>query len=319
MKRKDKTSADADAAAKITRQADPGLGAGHPIEPVKLKIKGKERIFDIDDPHLPDWIEHHALASGGFPYPHELDRKLYEADLRKLQIELVKMQFWLKATGKRLMALFEGRDAAGKDGTITAIHAYLNPRSARAVALDKPTDVEAGQWYFQRYIAHFPAAGEIALFNRSWYNRAGVEPVMGFCTPGQYQHFLKAAPRFEQMIIEEGILFFKFWLDIGREMQLQRFHERRHNPRKVWKLSPMDMAAINKWDAYTGKRDAMLKATHSSRAPWIVVYANDKRRARLNAIRHLLLALDYEGKDEAAIGEVDKTILQPAQAFLRQA
>ncbi|MDR2187440.1 MAG: polyphosphate kinase 2 [Azonexus sp.] len=293
-------------------------GTGEASEPVKLKIRGKERIFAIDDPHLPDWIDKHALESGRFPYKHQFDRDLYEEELRRLQIELVKMQFWLKASGKRLMALFEGRDAAGKDGTISAIHQYLNPRSARAVALDKPTATEASQWYFQRYIAHFPAAGEIVLFNRSWYNRAGVEAVMGFCTPRQYENFLETTPHFEDMIVEEGILFFKFWLNIGKEMQLKRFHDRRHDPRKIWKLSPMDVAAINHWDDYTARRDAMLKATHRQRAPWLVVRANDKRRARLNVIRHLLHAVDYDGKDKAAIGRVDRKIMQPAADFLKQ-
>lgn len=284
---------------------------------VNLDIDGKLRRFDIDDPVLPDWIEDVSLASGGYPYDDKMDKDKYEKQLEQLQIELVKVQFWLKATGKRLMALFEGRDAAGKGGTIFSIHAYLNPRSARVVALNKPTETEAGQWYFQRYVAHFPTAGEIVLFDRSWYNRAGVEPVMGFCTPQQYEDFLKAVPRFEDTIHDEGIIFFKFWLDIGREMQLKRFHDRRHDPLKIWKLSPMDIAALDKWHDYTKKRDIMLEKTHTQETPWTILLANDKRRARLNVIRHMLLALDYEGKDKSAIGEIDHKILGQGPKFLK--
>ena len=284
---------------------------------VNLEIDGKLRRFDIDDPVLPDWIEDVSLASGGYPYDDKMDKDKYEKQLEQLQIELVKVQFWLKATGKRLMALFEGRDAAGKGGTIFSIHAYLNPRSARVVALNKPTETEAGQWYFQRYVAHFPTAGEIVLFDRSWYNRAGVEPVMGFCTPQQYEDFLKAVPRFEDTIHDERIIFFKFWLDIGREMQLKRFHDRRHDPLKIWKLSPMDIAALDKWHDYTKKRDIMLEKTHTRETPWTILLANDKRRARLNVIRHMLLALDYEGKDKSAIGEIDHKILGQGPKFLK--
>ncbi|MEQ1403885.1 polyphosphate kinase 2 [Neorhizobium sp. Rsf11] len=284
---------------------------------VDLRIGDKIRRFDIDDPKLPNWVEDNALGSGRYPYDDKMDEDKYEKQLEKLQIELVKVQFWLKATGKRLMALFEGRDAAGKGGTIFSIHAYLNPRSARVVALSKPTETEAGQWYFQRYIAHFPTSGEIVLFDRSWYNRAGVEPVMGFCTPEQYKDFMKAVPRFEDTIFDEGIIFFKFYLDIGREMQLKRFHERRHDPLKIWKLSPMDIAALNKWDDYTEKRDAMLEKTHEQETPWTIVRANDKRRARINVIRHMLQSLDYDGKDKSAIDEVDDKILGFGPKFLK--
>lgn len=276
---------------------------------VELEVAGKRRIFDIDDPTLPDWISDKALTSGGYPYDKKLDNDRYEAELKVLQIELVKAQTFLKESGKRVMALFEGRDAAGKGGSIFAIHAYLNPRAARVVALTKPTETEAGQWYFQRYVTHFPTKGEIVLFDRSWYNRAGVEPVMGFCTPEEHKQFLKVTPAFEQLIVDEGIHFFKFWLNIGREMQLKRFHDRRHDPLKVWKLSPMDIAALNRWNDYSDKRDLMLEKTHSKAVPWTVVRANDKRRARLNIIRHMLLSLDYAGKDMEAIGKIDDKIL----------
>jgi polyphosphate kinase 2 len=300
----------------VTEELKGGGGRLDGIEPVSLTIKNKTRVFDIDNPKLPNWIADHALMSDHFPYKDKLDSGLYAKELRKLHIEFVKVQFWLKESGKRLMALFEGRDAAGKDGTIKVIREYLNPRSARAVALVQPTSIEAGQWYFQRYIAHFPSAGEIVLFNRSWYNRAGVEPVMGFCTPEQHKVFLEAVPRFEREIIEEGIFFFKFWLNIGQEMQLKRFHERRHDPRKIWKLSAMDIAALNKWDDYTDKRDEMLHKTHSKEAPWVVVRANDKARARLNVMRHLLHALEYEGKDKEAIGLIDEGIVGAGPNFL---
>lgn len=284
---------------------------------VALKIDGKTHVFDIDDPKLPGWIEDEAFRSDDYPYKKKLDREEYEETLEALQAELVKLQFWLHATGSRVMTVFEGRDAAGKGGAIRATMTNMNPRSARIVALTKPTETERGQWYFQRYVTHFPTSGEFVLLDRSWYNRAGVEPVMGFCTPEQYEHFLKEVPRFEKMIVREGIHFFKFWLNIGREMQLKRFHDRRHDPLKVWKLSPMDIASLDKWDDYTEKRDRMLKETHSDHAPWSVVRANDKRRARINVIRHILNRLDYDGKDEKAIGEIDRNILSSGGDVLK--
>jgi polyphosphate kinase 2 len=286
-------------------------------KPVELMINGKSRIFDIDNPDLPGWIDKQALASGDYPYDKKLDGDTYEKMLEKLQIELVKVQFWLQATGQRVMAIFEGRDAAGKGGVIHATNSYMNPRSARVVALTKPTETEKGQWYYQRYVTHFPTAGEFVMFDRSWYNRGGVEPVMGFCTPEQHQHFLKQTPRFEKLITGDGIHFFKFWLDIGREMQLKRFHDRRHDPLKVWKLSPMDIAALTKWDLYTAARDQMLQETHTEHAPWTVVRANDKRRARLDLVRHILKTLDYDGKDKAAIGEIDDRIVGFGPGFVK--
>jgi polyphosphate kinase 2 len=284
---------------------------------VELDVHGKKRVFDIDDPVLPDWIEEKAFSSDDYPYEKKLDSNEYEKTLKLLQIELVKVQFWQQKTGKRIMAAFEGRDAAGKGGAIHATMSYMNPRSARIVALTKPTGTEQGQWYFQRYVATFPTAGEFVLFDRSWYNRAGVEPVMGFCTPEQYEKFLKETPRFEKMVVADDIHLFKFWLNIGREMQLKRFHDRRHDPLKVWKLSPMDIAALNKWDDYSQKRDRMLKETHTDHAPWTVIRANDKRRARINLIRHILKTLDYEGKDKKAIGEIDDRIVGSGPGFLK--
>lgn len=279
------------------------------IAAVEIELHGKKRVWDIDDPVLPGWIDDKALESGGYPYKKKLDDDEYEDELEKLQEELVKLQFWQQKSGARVMALFEGRDAAGKGGAIHVIMSYMNPRNARVVALTKPTETEQGQWYFQRYVSTFPTKGEFVNFDRSWYNRAGVEPVMGFCTPEQYEKFLKSTPRFEKLIVDDGVHFFKFYIDIGREMQLKRFYDRRHSKLKCWKLSTMDIAALGKWDDYSEKRDRMLKETHSEDAPWTVVLGNDKRRARLNIIRHILDALDYDGKDGKVIGDVDRKVI----------
>ena len=265
--------------------------------------------FDLEDPILPQWIEEQALASGGYPYDDTIKDKLYEEELTLLQIELVKLQRHVIQSGARVVALFEGRDAAGKGGCIFAMRQYMNPRTARAVALPKPTEKEQGQWYFQRYTEQLPTSGELVLFDRSWYNRAGVERVMDFCSPEDTAEFLRQAPEYERMLINGGTVLFKFWLNIGREMQMKRFHERRHNPLKIWKLSPIDFAALNKWDAYTAARDTMLAATHHKATPWTVVRANDKRRARLNVIRHVLAALDYPGRDDKIVRDTDPAIL----------
>ena len=285
---------------------------------VKIKTGDKDRVFDIDNPKLPDWVEKRALTSGGFPYDKKLDLDEYEATLEKLQIELVKQQAWLLSTGSRVLSIFEGRDAAGKGGTINAIRQNMNPRTARNVALTKPTETERGEWYFQRYVEHFPTSGEFVTFDRSWYNRAGVEPVMGFCTPEQHAKFLMEAENFERMIVNDGIHFFKFWLDIGREAQLKRFHDRRHSPLRNWKFSPMDVAGMAKWDDYTKRRDEMLDHTNSPHAPWIIVRANDKRRARIEVIRRILQAVPYADRDLDAIGKPDPEIIGEGPEFLRR-
>ena len=291
--------------------------AGIPIaEPLEVKMGGKERVFDIDAPQLPAWIEDNKLTAGGYPYDKKLKSEEYDETLVSLQIELVTAQAWLQASGERVMALFEGRDAAGKGGTIFALHQFLNPRSAHNVALTKPTETERGQWYFQRYVVHFPSAGSLTSFDRSWYNRAGVEPVMGFCTPEQHENFLDEVPHFEKMIHNEGIHFFKIWLDIGRETQLARFYDRRHSPLKNWKFSPIDIAGVNKWDDYTKARDEMFRRTHTNHAPWIIVRANDKRRARLAVIRRILRALPYEGRDLDVIGKEDGKIIGEGPSFV---
>lgn len=266
-------------------------------------------VFNLDDPELPKVIDDAALTSGGYPYDEKLKQKVYEEELVALQIELAKLHTCLQQRGERLMALFEGRDAAGKGGTIKRIAENLNPRRARVVALTKPTETEAGQWYFQRYAAQLPTAGEIVLFDRSWYNRAGVERVMGFCTSDQLADFLREAPQFEGMLVRDGIHFFKFYLDIGREMQLKRFHQRRHDPLKQWKIGDIDRTAISKWDDYTKAKEEVFRFTHTPATPWTVIRANDKRRTRLEALRVMLSALDYDGKDKKVVGKPDARIV----------
>jgi polyphosphate kinase len=286
------------------------------IPPLKLKIDGKKRQFDINNHKLPDWIDDGDLTSGGFPYTEKMPKDDYADTLEKLQIELVKMQSWLHETGGRVISVFEGRDAAGKGGTIFNLRQYMNPRSARNVALPKPSETERTQWYFQRYVAHFPSAGEFVTFDRSWYNRAGVEPVMGFCTPEQHESFLEEAPGFERMIVADGIYFFKFWLNIGQIMQLKRFHDRRHSPLKNWKFSPIDIAGVEKWDEYTKARDGMMARTHTAHAPWTIVRSNDKRRARIAVIRRILLNLPYTDRDLTVIGNEDSLIIGNGPDFI---
>ena len=273
--------------------------------------------FDLENPELPKAIKKQAMTSGGYPYEDKLDGEIYEAQMYELQKQLVLLQAHLAASGERIMVVFEGRDAAGKGGTIKTYLENLNSRYNIIAALPKPNSRESTQWYFQRYVDWFPAAGETVLFDRSWYNRAGVERVMGFATPEQTEHFLEEAPEFEKRITRDGIHLFKFWLSIGREMQLKRFHDRRHDPLKVWKLSPIDIEALHKWDEYTAARDEMLARTDCPHAPWTVIRANDKRRGRINVIQTVLGKLTYSGKDEKAIGEIDPKITMSAPDFLK--
>jgi polyphosphate kinase 2 len=272
--------------------------------------------FKFDVPSLPKWIDKAALRSGAYPYDDKMKRKAYDRELRLAQIELLKLLSWVKDEGKRLVIVFEGRDAAGKGGVIARVTQHLNPRSVRVVALPKPTDEEARQWYFQRYVARMPPRGEIALFDRSWYNRAGVERVFDFCTPTQTEEFLREAPVFETMLTRDGVHIIKIFLSIGVEMQMKRLHARWHDPLKRWKLSDIDFKAIEKYDDYSRAFERMLEATDCPEAPWMVVLANDKRRERLAVIRHILTALPYTGKDEKAVGAVDKKILLTAKQFL---
>ncbi|MFN0051033.1 MAG: polyphosphate kinase 2 [Planctomycetales bacterium] len=225
----------------------------------------------------------------------------YEYELESLQIELVKLQRWIQEEGKRVAILFEGRDAAGKGGTIRRFIEHLNPRAMRVVALPAPTQEERGQWYFQRYMKQLPNAGEIVFFDRSWYNRAVVEPVNGFCTPDQYDRFLVQVPEFEHMLVEDGVILVKFWFSISREIQVQRFESRLRNPLKQWKLSPLDARAQDLWDDYSRYKETMFSRTHTSYSPWIIVQANNKRHARLESIRHVLSLLNYSGKTKARV------------------
>jgi len=281
-----------------------------------MELKYAIENFDIENPRLAKIIRTRALVSGDYPYKKKLDQKTYESRLLALQIELVKLQTHLSASGEHIIMVFEGRDAAGKGGAIKRYTQNINPRHARVVALPKPSDRERSQWYFQRYVSHLPIEGETVLFDRSWYNRAVVEPVLGFCTPAQTEAFLGEAPNFEQMLTNDGIYLFKFWLNISRLMQIKRFHQRRHDPLKNWKLSPIDLLALGKWDDYTHARNEMLKRTHNEHAPWMVIRANDKRRARLATIAHVLSSLNYKGKDEKQIGNIDRQIAMAAPDFL---
>ncbi len=248
------------------------------------------------------------LIDPGYPYSERMPRKPYEKAMDKLQIELVRMQHWVRESGARVVVVFEGRDAAGKGSTITRLTRNLNPRGARVVALPKPSDQEATQWYFQRYIAHLPAAGEIVLFDRSWYNRGVVEPVFGFCTEAQRAHFFAQVPDFERMMVDEGIHLVKFWLNVGRAEQLRRFLDRERDPLKQWKLSWIDVEGLKRWDAYSAAIAETLTLTHNVHAPWTVVRSDDKRRAHIAVIRHLLAGIDYARKDASAVGAFDQAI-----------
>ncbi|MFF2963107.1 polyphosphate kinase 2 [Streptomyces sp. NPDC057963] len=253
-----------------------------------------------------------------YPYDNKLGRRAYEKSKRALQIELLKLQHWVKERDERLVILFEGRDAAGKGGTIKRFTEHLNPRGARVVALEKPTERERTQWYFQRYTAHLPSAGEIVLFDRSWYNRAGVERVMGFCTTREYLEFMHQAPGFERMLARDGIHLVKFWFSVSRDEQRNRFMIRQIDPVRQWKLSPVDLASLDEWDAYTEAKELMLFHTDTADAPWTVVKSNDKKRARLEAIRHVLHRFDYPDKDTDVVGEPDPLIVGPASRLFEQ-
>ena len=246
---------------------------------------------------------------GGYPYKYKMLRRDYEREKFVLQTELLKLQSWVKESRQRVVILFEGRDAAGKGGTIKRFMEHLNPRGARVVALEKPSEVERGQWYFQRYVAHLPTRGEIVLFDRSWYNRAGVERVMGFCSDSEYEEFLRQVPEFERNLVRSGIHLIKFWFSVSREEQRRRFKERKVHPLKQWKLSPVDLASLDKWDEYTRAKEAMFFATDTADSPWTVIKSDDKKRARLNAMRYVLHKLPYTNKDFDGIGAIDPLLV----------
>ncbi len=261
---------------------------------------------------------HHAFETGEYPYSKKLSRASYERTKAKLQAELLKVQHWAQETGQKFVILFEGRDAAGKGGTIKRYMEHLNPRSARVVALNKPTDEERGQWYFQRYIQEMPTSGEMVFYDRSWYNRAGVERVMGFCEPAEYLEFMRQTPDLERMLVRSGVRLYKFWFSVTQDEQLRRFKSRENDPLKQWKLSPIDKASLSKWDDYTEAKEAMFFYTDTADAPWTVIKSDDKKRARLNCMMHFLNSLDYPGKDLNIVSAPDPLIVNTASHVIHR-
>ena len=295
----------------LTRTLETVLKGASPdeAETLRLALTKAERKIATSEGVDTDQVLEEGWREGGYPYKYLMKRKTYEQQKYRLQVELLKLQAWVKETGQRIVILFEGRDAAGKGGTIKRFMEHLNPRGAHVVALEKPTDTERGQWYFQRYVQHLPTAGEIALFDRSWYNRAGVERVMGFCSPDEYLEFMRQTPEFERHLVRSGVHIIKFWFSVSREEQRRRFKERETHPLKQWKLSPIDLASLDKWDDYTKAKEAMFFHTDTAEAPWTVVKSDCKKRARLNAMRFVLHKIDYAGKDLEAIGPVDPLLV----------
>ena len=295
-------------------------------KPVTVKVAPKKRskadlkeiLAHMSDPETvlatPDIISGSGLLRvsyelGEYPYPEKISTKDYEIEKQLLQAELLKVQAWVKEKHKRIAGFFEGRDAAGKGGTIKRFMEHLNPRAAHVVALEKPTNKELGQWYFQRYIEQMPTNGEIVLFDRSWYNRAGVERVMHFCTPEEHLEFLRTAPELERMLVHSGLIMRKYWFSVSRQEQLRRFHSRSHDPLKHWKLSPIDLQSLDKWEDYTEARRSMFFHTDTADAPWVVVKSDDKKRARINCLRHFLYSLTYPAKDPTIAFKPDERIV----------
>jgi polyphosphate kinase 2 len=267
--------------------------------------------------HDPEAIRH-AFESGEYPYTARLKRAAYERKKARLQSELLKVQLWAQETGQKFVLLFEGRDAAGKGGTIKRYTEHLNPRAARVVALAKPTEVQLGQWFFQRYVEHLPTAGEMVFFDRSWYNRAGVERVMGFCTPTDYLEFMRQTPELERMLVRSGIRLYKYWFSVTQAEQRRRFESRETDPLKQWKLSPIDKASLGKWDDYTEAKEAMFFYTDTADAPWTIIKSDDKKRARLNCMLHFLSSLEYHGKDHKLVHEPDPLIVGHTQHVIHK-
>lgn len=282
---------------------------------IQAKTNNNQNKTTNQDRHNKDNALADNWREGGYPYQYRLSRKNYEEQKYTLQIELLKLQRHIKSTGQKLVILFEGRDAAGKGGTIKRFMEHLNPRGARVVALEKPTETERGQWYFQRYVANLPTAGEMVLFDRSWYNRAVVERVMGFCSDEEYRIFMNQVPAFEKHLTQSGIILIKFWFSVSREEQKIRFKKRENDPLKQWKLSPVDKASLDKWTEYTLAKEAMFYHTDTAESPWIVIKSDDKKRARLNAMRYVLHKIDYQDKKEAQIGNIDPLIVGRAGAL----
>lgn len=293
--------------------------AGASVDDARVLRKALLAPEPINDPsESPDNELTEEWREGGYPYRNLMLRKNYEASKYKLQVELLKLQAWIKESGQKVVILFEGRDAAGKGGAIKRFMEHLNPRGARVVALEKPTETERGQWYFQRYVQNLPTAGEIVLFDRSWYNRAGVERVMGFCSDAEYQEFMRQVPEFERNLARSGIHLIKFWFSVSRKEQRRRFKERQVHPLKQWKLSPVDLASLDKWDDYTRAKEAMFLHTDTSDAPWTVIKSDCKKRARLNAMRYVLHKLNYREKSKERIGSLDPLLVGRANIVYEQ-
>ncbi|MFV0444852.1 MAG: polyphosphate kinase 2 [Planctomycetaceae bacterium] len=290
-----------------------------PEDAALLRQVLKKKPAAVDDESVrPDDVLSDDWRNGGYPYKHLLSRKNYERQKYKLQVELLKLQSWVKKTGQKVVILFEGRDAAGKGGTIKRFMEHLNPRGARVVALEKPSEVERGQWYFQRYVSELPTAGEIVLFDRSWYNRAGVERVMNFCTPEEYAEFMRQCPEFERNLVRSGTHLLKFWFSVSREEQRRRFKEREAHPLKQWKLSPIDKASLGKWEDYTKAKEAMFFHTDTADVPWTVIKSDCKKRARLNAMRYVLHRLPYTNRQLETIGTLDPLIVGRAHVVFER-
>ena len=271
-----------------------------PLEPAPVSDVPVAQSFDLTE----------------YPYADRMTRAEYEMEKAALQVELLKVQLWVQDTGQKMVLLFEGRDAAGKGGTIKRFMEHLNPRAARVVALNKPSDGERGQWFFQRYVKHLPTAGEIVLYDRSWYNRAGVERVMDFCAPAEYLEFMRQTPEFERMLTRSGIKLFKYWFSVTQAEQRRRFEARKTDPLKQWKLSPIDRASLDKWDDYTEAKEAMFFYTDTADAPWTVIKSNDKKRARINCMKHFLSSLDYPDKDQSVATPPDANIVHHADTVV---
>jgi len=286
------------------KQAVESAATSNPVQPIVTKSMSKEQIDE-------------SFRSGVYPYERKISTRTYNHHKAQLQAELLKVQKWVKDTGQKVVILFEGRDAAGKGGTIKRFMEHLNPRGARVVALEKPSEAEQGQWYFQRYIKHLPTEGEIVLLDRSWYNRAGVERVMDFCDPNDYLEFMRQAPVLEQMLVRSGIRLYKYWFSVSQEEQARRFNRRKSDPLKQWKLSPIDEAALSLWDDYTEAKEAMFFYTHTADAPWTVVKSDDKKRARLNCMLHFLDSLDYPNKDTKIAHKPDPLLVGHGETVIK--
>lgn len=274
---------------------------------------GAQLLHDLAEMRRDPEAIRHLFQTGKYPYQTKMPSAEYEKKKKSLQVELLKVQHWVKETGQKIVVLFEGRDAAGKGGTIKRFMEHLNPRAARVVALEKPTETEKGQWYYQRYIKHLPTEGEMVMFDRSWYNRAGVERVMEFCTPEEYLEFMRVTPELERMMVRSGVKLFKYWFSVTQEEQRTRFSRRENDPLKQWKLSPIDRASLERWDAYTEAKEAMFFYTDTADAPWTIIKSSDKKRGRIACMQHFLSSLDYPNKDQQLVRKPDPLIVGHSQ------